>query len=89
MVSADPIEDADRLAKKLELTFPVGADPQLTLIRHFGVEMQGHEIAIPSVFVLEQASGRIVWRYLGETMWDRPQLAPVLSAIERAARPPR
>jgi hypothetical protein len=52
-VSADPIEEAERLGKKLELTFPIGADPELKLIRQFGVEMEGREIAIPSMFVLE------------------------------------
>lgn len=46
--------------------------------------MEGREIAIPSMFVLEAKTGRIIWRYIGETMWDRPQLSPVLQAIEQA-----
>ena len=83
-VSADPIEEAERLGKKLELTFPIGADPELKLIRQFGVEMEGREIAIPSMFVLERGTGRIVWRYIGETMFDRPKLTPILLAIEQA-----
>ena len=87
-VSADPLEEAQRLGKKLALTFPIGADPELTLIRQFGVEMEGREIAIPSMFVLERSTGRIVWRYLGETMFDRPKLQPVLQAIEQAGGTP-
>lgn len=78
------MEEASRLARKLELGFPVVADPELVLIRKFGVEMQGHEIAIPSMFVLEAKTGRVMWRYIGETMFDRPKLLPVLEAIERA-----
>ena len=82
------MDDAQRLAKKLELGFPVVADPELALIRKFGVEMQGREIAIPSMFVLEAKTGRVTWRYIGETMFDRPKLQPVLQAIEQAGGTP-
>ena len=67
---------------------PVVADPELALIRKFGVEMQGREIAIPSMFVLEAKTGRVTWRYIGETMFDRPKLQPVLQAIEQAGGTP-
>lgn len=82
------MEEAQRLAKKLGLGFPVVSDPDLSLIRRFGVEMQGREIAIPSMFVLEAKTGRITWRYIGETMFDRPQLQPVLEALDRASGTP-
>jgi peroxiredoxin len=82
------MEESQRLSKKLEITFPIGADPELRLIRSFGVEMEGREIAIPSMFVLERGTGRIIWRYIGETMFDRPKLDPVLKAIEQAGGVP-
>lgn len=82
------MEEAQRLANKLGLGFAVVSDPELSLIRRFGVEMQGREIAIPSMFVLEAKTGRITWRYIGETMFDRPQLQPVLEAIDRASGTP-
>ncbi len=83
------MEEAQRLAKKLDLAFPVIADPELSLIRKFGVEMEGREIAIPSMFVLEAKTGRVTWRYIGETMFDRPKLLPILDAIDRAGGAPQ
>ncbi len=50
--------------------------------------MQGREIAIPSMFVLEARTGRVTWRYIGETMFDRPKLGPVLEAIEQSGGTP-
>jgi hypothetical protein len=82
------MDEAQRLAKKLELGFPVVADPELALIRKFGVEMQGREIAIPSMFVLEAKTGRVTWRYIGETMFDRPKLHPCFRPSSRPAAPP-
>lgn len=83
-VSADSQEEAAALAKRLHLTYPLVSDPELRLIRAFGVEMQGREIAIPSTFVLAPQGGRIVWRYIGETMFDRSDLRAILQAVERA-----
>lgn len=76
--------DSQELAKKLKLTYPLGIDPELRAIRAFGVEMAGQPIAVPSTFVLRPGDGQIVYRYIGESIFDRPAAQAILSALEKA-----
>lgn len=84
--------DSQELAQRLKLSFPLGSDPELRIIRQFGVEMAGTPIAVPATFVLRPGDGQIVYRYVGETLFDRPALDAILSAIDvargAAASPP-
>lgn len=77
------MDQAEALAKRLSLSFPLVADPELHLIRNFGVEMAGQPIAVPSTFVLEARTGRIAWRYIGESAFDRSDLQAILAAIDK------
>lgn len=60
------------------------SDPELRVIRQFGVEMQGNPIALPATFVLRAGDGQIVYRHIGESIFDRPAAQNLLAAIERA-----
>ena len=85
-MSADELGDSRALVEKLKLTFPLASDPQLAAIRAFGVEMQGRGIAVPATFVLRPGDGRVVYRYIGETMMDRPAVDAILSALDQRAK---
>jgi glutaredoxin-dependent peroxiredoxin len=83
-ISADPLPTSRDLQQRLGLTFPLGADPDLRVIRAFGVEMADQPISLPATFVLARGTGEIVFRYVGETAFDRPRI----DALLRAARGP-
>jgi peroxiredoxin len=78
------MDQAAALGKRLNLSYPLIADPELRIIRSFGVEMAGQPIAVPSTFVLEARTGRVVWRYIGESPFDRSDLQAILAAIGKA-----
>lgn len=52
--------------------------------------MAGKEIALPATFVLQKGSGQVVYRHIGETIFDRPAVQSILDAIaaSAAASPP-
>jgi len=83
----DGEESSRTLAADLRLTFPLGTDTTLSLIRHFGVEMAGRSIALPASFVLvaEGGGGRIAYAHVGATNADRPAVDELMNAV-RAAR---
>ena len=83
-ISADTLADSQALAQKLKLEYPVAADPELRAIRSYGVEMAGTPIAVPATFVLRPGDGEIVYRYVGETLFDRPAQAAILAALDAA-----
>lgn len=86
-VSVDSIEESRKLVERLKLTFPLTADPDLRVIRQFGVEMVDQPIAVPATFVLRAGSGEVVYRYIGETLFDRPTLKNITDAIKQAKAP--
>lgn len=45
--------------------------------------MQGRDIAIPAVFVV-LPGGTIFWKYVGESMSDRPSADEILAIVDRA-----
>jgi hypothetical protein len=49
--------------------------------------MAGNPIAIPATFVLRAGSGQVAYRYLGETMFDRPAVRAILAAVDQAQAP--
>ena len=40
-----------------------------------------HDIALPAILILD-ADGRIVWKYVGESITDRPEEDAVLKALD-------
>ncbi len=87
-ISADTLPDSQELAQRLKLSFPLASDPELRAIRQYGVEMAGTPIAVPATFVLRPGDGEIVYRYVGETLFDRPARAAILAALETANKAP-
>ncbi len=74
------------MTQRLKLTFPLATDSELRVIRAFGVEMVGGEIALPATFVLAAGSGKIVYQHVGESIFDRPAMQVILDAVERGQR---
>lgn len=88
-ISVDPIPTSQALQRRLGLTFPLGSDPELRVIRSFGVAMADQPISLPATFVLARGTGAIALRYVGETPFDRPRIDAILRAARagEAARP--
>lgn len=77
----DSLDESQALVQRLGLTYPLGSDPDLRIIRSFGVEMAGKAIALPATFVLKPGSGQVVYRHIGETIFDRPAVKAILDAV--------
>ncbi len=84
---------ADRQAKTEALShakhapFSMLSDPDLKVIRTWGVREAGKQkIAAPCMFLLARG-GKVLWRYLGKSMSDRPDLDEVLRIIDRLVAP--
>ena len=71
------------LADKREIPFPLLSDPQLRVIVAFGVKEVGAEIAVPSVFLVDQ-KGMVLWRHVGESISNRPSPKKLLEIIRQA-----
>ncbi len=85
-VSVDDMKTSAALAGQLGLGFPLAADPTLKLaIAPYGVAMKGEPLAVPATFVI-RPDRTIAWRYIGETMTDRPQSAMVLDVVRAWAQ---
>lgn len=76
-ISVDPIEESVTLANKLGVSFPLLSDPGLKAALAYGVAMKGDEIAVPSVFLIDQ-NKTIVFEHVGETVTDRPSAGELL-----------
>ena len=75
-ISAESVENVrDKMLPK-GLTFPLLADPELTVIdawglRHEGGNPFGGDISRPAIFILDE-DGRILWRAFTENWRVRP-----------------
>jgi len=68
------------------VTVPLLADPTLTVIQAYGTAMEGKDIAVPSTFIVG-TDRTILWKYIGETMADRPSEEEILQMAARAEQP--
>jgi peroxiredoxin len=71
------------MADALSLTFPLLSDPDLKTAIAYGVAMEGRDIAIPAIFVVNGA-GEITFRYVGESPADRPDAEDLLGEVDLA-----
>ena len=76
-ISADTREDSAEFIEEKGITVPLLADPALEVISAYGVAMDGKEIAVPATFIIDK-NKKIVWKYVGENMTDRPDEKEVL-----------
>ncbi|MCC6524024.1 MAG: peroxiredoxin family protein [Polyangiaceae bacterium] len=79
-VSVDDREVSQSFAQELGLHIPLLSDPDLRVALAYGVAMEGRDIAIPAVFVVDRA-GRIRLRKVGENAADRTSPAEILRVL--------
>ncbi|MBK6520627.1 MAG: redoxin domain-containing protein [Polyangiaceae bacterium] len=82
-ISVDEVEESVTLANKLSITFPLLHDVDLKVALAYGVAMQGDEIAVPAVFVVNTAK-RITYQHVGESVMDRPSASTLLDMAKAA-----
>ena len=78
-ISADSVEETTAHQDRLQPWFLLGSDPELTVIREWGVADTRGPYARPATFVVKK--GDIVYRYLGKNKQDRPPIDEVLEAL--------
>lgn len=86
-ISVDEKEDSVAFASKLSISFPLLHDAGLKTALAYGVAMQGDEIAVPSVFIVN-GSKRIVFRQVGESIVDRPSASSLLDELDKLKATP-
>ena len=87
-ISADTPAQSRQIASRYRLTFRLLHDPKVTTASAYGVAMEGRDIAVPALFVVDRA-GAVRWRHVGKTMADRPHSATIIEVLRRVsgARP--
>ena len=63
------------------------SDPDLKIIRTWGVKQSDRDIAVPCMFLVH--SGKVKWRYIGTNATDRTSVDKVLGALDRLGYRPR
>jgi peroxiredoxin len=86
-ISVDPVGKSQDLAASLGLPFPLLSDPELTVIRAYGVTDESNGIAWPSEFLIDQG-GSIRWRTTAKSVSSRPSALDVIQAFDAAGRAP-
>ena len=64
------------------ITVPLLTDPDLAVISAYGVAMEGEDIAVPAIFIVD-GEKTILWQYIGEDVADRPSEEEVLDMAIR------
>jgi len=82
-ISVDTAEDSRDLIADEQITIPLLSDPGMKVIKAYGVAMDGKDIAVPATFIVKQ-DRTIYWKYVGETMADRPPTADLPALAEQA-----
>lgn len=82
-IGVDERPDSVTFARQIGARFPLLLDEGLQVSAAYGVVMAGRDIPVPAVFVVRQ-TGTIVWRKVGESVADRPSMAEILDALNRA-----
>ena len=84
-ISVDSVDKSKDLAKDLGLAFPLLSDPDLKVIRAYGVADESNGIAWPAE-VLVDPGGAIRWRATARSVSQRPSASDVLRAFDAAGR---
>ena len=72
------------MAADLNLPFDLLHDKGLHVANAYGVVMEGRDIAVPSVFIVNR-QGVVSFSYIGENMSDRPTVRTLLDLIRNIA----
>ena len=82
-ISVDAVDKSQELAKDHGLRFPLLSDPDLAVIRSYGVADESNGIAWPAEFLVDRG-GRIRWRASAQAVGTRPSATDVLRAFDAA-----
>jgi peroxiredoxin Q/BCP len=82
-ISVDEVETSKGFAKDLGLGFPLLSDPDMSVIRAYGVADEGNEIAWPAEFLVDPG-GSVRWRATAQRVGTRPSANDVLRAFDAA-----
>ena len=80
-ISADLPSDSQTLAADRALNFALVSDPNLKIIKAYGVAMRGDDIAVPSMFIVVPG-GEILYQHISGNMIDRPRPLDVVRQVE-------
>lgn len=69
------------------LDIPLYSDPSRAAVKALGIYDYAHDIALPAVLVLGDSS-EVVWKYVSDSIFDRPTEEAVLEAIRATAKKP-
>jgi peroxiredoxin Q/BCP len=86
-ISADSVEQNQRLAESAELEFSLLADPERKAIEaygllHAGASIDGGDIARPAMFLVDR-NGSIAWRSLTDNWRVRVRPATVVQEVSK------
>lgn len=81
-ISVDEPADSKKLAERLGVEFPLLSDPGATVTAAYGVKMQDEVLAVPATFVI-RPDRTIAWKYVGDTVPDRPPIDVVRQEAQR------
>lgn len=70
------------LRTRFALTYPMVADPDLSIAAAYGVRQEGRELALPATFVVG-ANGRVAWVKVARHPVDRPAIDDLLALLAR------
>jgi peroxiredoxin len=83
-LSVDPVDVSKELAEREKLSLTLLSDPDRRVIKAFGLDDPGNEVSWPAVYVIG-ADGTVVYRAFLESYKQRPAVAEILAAVDRAA----
>ncbi len=84
-ISMDNREDTSNLIRELGLSYHVLPDPTGKVVKKYDVyNLLGDGVATPSVFIVSGEKS-VNWKYIGESISDRPDNEILLSEIKRAS----
>ena len=85
-LSTDDLEDARKMAELSGARFPILSDEDGAVARDYGVyNLLDDGVAAPSAFIITP-EGRIVWRFVGESISDRPAVEEILARVDEVVR---
>ena len=85
-VSSETPEEGMELSERLGLTLTLACDTDFAVMEAYGVRHAGEDFAVPAVFVMDRG-GTIRYRYIGESMIDRPNSEELLNIVGAYASP--
>ena len=81
-ISSDPPSTVRGTTKGWRLTFPLLPDPEMKIIRAYGVYNPSTRLAHPTTLILDR-EGTIRWVFSGKNYIERPDVEVVLGELRK------